>query len=276
MKFPYGQNIHLHHHHHHYHHNRRRVQDDDYLPPGTRPYDNSFCPPSLDHHRPNYDAAASTEVIHVHHHYYQTPPPPIDEPAGFHGVHHSRSHDGSHHNNSDDDLSVKPTVKVFSKAQPDYSLTIKDGNVILALSDPSDGFQHWYKDEKYSTRMRDEEGRPCFSLVNKATGQAIQHSIGETQPVQLIPYDPNVLDESILWTEGRDLTGNGFRPVRMVNNICLNMDAFHGDEHSGGVHDGTMIVLWKWNEGDNQLWRITPYCKFPNLMKSNFRNNLLF
>lgn len=48
----------------------------------------------------------------------------------------------------------------------------------------------------------------------------------------------------------------------MVNNIELNMDAFHGDKDSGGVHDGTTVVLWDWNSGDNQLWKILPYCKF--------------
>lgn len=81
--------------------------------------------------------------------------------------------------------------------------------------------------------------------------------------VQLILYNPTVLDESILWTESKDL-GDGYRAVRMVNNIRLNVDAFHGDKRSGGVHDGTTIVLWQWNKGDNQRWRITPHCKFLN------------
>lgn len=43
--------------------------------------------------------------------------------------------------------------------------------------------QHWFKDEKYSTRVKDQEGFPAFSLVNKATGEAIKHSIGATHPV---------------------------------------------------------------------------------------------
>lgn len=118
--------------------------------------------------------------------------------------------------------------------------------------------QHWYKDEKLSTRVKDEEGFPSFALVNKATGQAMKHSIGATHPVQLIPYNPDVLDESILWTESKDI-GDGYRAVRMVNNIRLNVDAFHGDKKSGGVHDGTTIVLWEWNKGDNQRWKIAPY-----------------
>ncbi|KAG6693407.1 ricin B-like lectin EULS3 isoform X3 [Carya illinoinensis] len=81
------------------------------------------------------------------------------------------------------DLSNKRAFKVFSKADPNYSLTIRDGHVILAPSNPSDDFQHWYKDEKYSTRVKDEDGFPCFALVNKATGQAIKHSTGATHPM---------------------------------------------------------------------------------------------
>jgi hypothetical protein len=48
----------------------------------------------------------------------------------------------------------------------------------------------------------------------------------------------------------------------MVNNIYLDFDAFHGDKAHGGVHDGTEIVLWKWCEGDNQRWKILPWCKW--------------
>lgn len=44
-------------------------------------------------------------------------------------------------------------------------------------------FQHWIKDEKYSTRVKDKEGFPSFALINKATGQAIKHAVGATQPV---------------------------------------------------------------------------------------------
>ncbi|CAA2984910.1 ricin B-like lectin R40G3 [Olea europaea subsp. europaea] len=62
------------------------------------------------------------------------------------------------------------------------NLTIRDGKVILALSNPSNPFQ-WVKDEKYSTRVEDEEGFPSFALINKATGQAMKHSIGATHPV---------------------------------------------------------------------------------------------
>lgn len=45
--------------------------------------------------------------------------------------------------------------------------------------------QHWYKDEKYSVRVKDEEGCPSFALVNKATGQAIKHADADAKPVRI-------------------------------------------------------------------------------------------
>ncbi|URE02896.1 Stress responsive protein [Musa troglodytarum] len=117
---------------------------------------------------------------------------------------------------------------------------------------------HWIKDMKYSTKVKDEEGFPSFALINKATGEALKHSIGATHPVRLVPYKPDYLDESVLWTESRD-TGDGFRCIRMVNNIRLNFDALHGDKDHGGVRDGTFVVLWEWLKGDNQRWKIVPH-----------------
>lgn len=43
--------------------------------------------------------------------------------------------------------------------------------------------QHWIKDMKYSTRVKDEEGYPAIALVNKATGEALKHSLGQSHPV---------------------------------------------------------------------------------------------
>ncbi|CAL9179696.1 unnamed protein product [Musa hybrid cultivar] len=152
----------------------------------------------------------------------------------------------------------QPTVRIFTRAEENYSLSIRDGKVILSRNDPSDPSQHWIKDMKYSTKVKDEEGFPSFSLINKATGEAVKHSIGATHPVRLVPYKPDYLDESVLWTESRD-TGDGFRCIRMVNNIRLNFDALHGDKDHGGVRDGTFVVLWEWLKGDNQRWKIVPY-----------------
>ncbi|KAH9784348.1 Hydroxyproline-rich glycoprotein family protein [Citrus sinensis] len=265
-------------------------------PPPPRPYHQESHVSHVHHStdRPegfgsfNYQQPPPPEPTHVRHvyhashdkpeglgsfNYQQSPPPPPAAASGaVHvshvshektetGHHHSFLHHHSHSGSGPAPfpaLSGKPTVRFFCKAEPNFSLTIRNGKVVLAPSDPSDQFQHWYKDERLSTRVKDEEGFPCFALVNKVTGQAVKHSIGATHPVQLIPYNPDVLDESVLWTESKDI-GDGYRAVRMVNNIRLNVDAFHGDKKSGGVHDGTTIVLWEWNKGDNQRWRIVPY-----------------
>ncbi|KAL6896855.1 hypothetical protein ACP4OV_007427 [Aristida adscensionis] len=155
-------------------------------------------------------------------------------------------------------LASEATVRVYCKAGEDYSLTVRNGTVCLAPTNPRDEFQHWVKDMRHSTSIKDEEGYPAFALVNKVTGEAIKHSLGQSHPVRLVPYNPDYVDESVMWTESRDV-GHGFRCIRMVNNIYLNFDAFHGDKDHGGVHDGTEVKLWEWAKGDNQRWKIVPW-----------------
>lgn len=82
--------------------------------------------------------------------------------------------------------------------------------------------------------------------------------------MQLSSFDPNDLDASLLWTEGDD-AGGGFRAVRMVSNINLNLDAWGADKETGeGIVDGNNVAVCEWAEGENlnQLWFIEPYCKF--------------
>uniref|UniRef100_A0A0E0CZX0 PH domain-containing protein n=1 Tax=Oryza meridionalis TaxID=40149 RepID=A0A0E0CZX0_9ORYZ len=157
----------------------------------------------------------------------------------------------------------EPTVRIFCKADEGFSVTVRGGSVCLAPTNPRDEYQHWIKDMRHSNSIKDEEGYPAFALVNRVTGEAIKHSQGEGHPVKLVPYNPGYQDESVLWTESRDV-GHGFRCIRMVNNIYLNFDALHGDKDHGGVRDGTTVALWKWCEGDNQRWKIVPWCKLPH------------
>ena len=76
-------------------------------------------------------------------------------------------------------------------------------------------------------------------------------------------YNPGKLDRTVLWTMGRNL-GDGYRAIRAVDNIHLNLDAYEGIPKLGGVHDGTHIVLWDWFGNDKQKWTIIAYCKFRN------------
>uniref|UniRef100_A0A453TBC4 PH domain-containing protein n=1 Tax=Aegilops tauschii subsp. strangulata TaxID=200361 RepID=A0A453TBC4_AEGTS len=154
------------------------------------------------------------------------------------------------------------TFKILCRADEGYCVTVRGGDdgdaaVVMAAADPDDEYQHWYKDMRRSTRVKDEEGYPAFALVNKATGLAIKHSLGQSHPVDLVPYeyDPAVMDLSVLWTQSRDV-GDGFRCIRMVSNIYLNFDAFEGEPE---VRDGTVVGLWEWNEGGNQCWKILPW-----------------
>nr|GEX85905.1 ricin B lectin domain-containing protein [Tanacetum cinerariifolium] len=149
-------------------------------------------------------------------------------------------------------------VRVYAKEKIDFSLSILDGMVILAPVNPSDPLQQWVKDDKFGKHIKDEEGCSSFALINKATGQAIKHSIGVTYPVQLTDYNPDKVDKSVLWTLGKNL-GDGYRAIRAVDNIHLNLDAYEGIPKLGGVHDGTHIVLWDWFGNDKHRWTIIAY-----------------
>nr|KJB80819.1 hypothetical protein B456_013G118100 [Gossypium raimondii] len=234
-------------------------------PPPPSYFQQPGFPPPPPHQPPSYQYQQPPHVTHVHHQPEHSPsnysPPPASVSHVAHESSQGRVDDHpSFRPHLPPELYKKPTVKVYCKADPNFHLTIRDGKVILAPSDPSDEFQHWYKDEKFSTSVKDEVGFPSFSLVNKATGQAIKHSIGASHPVQLVPYKPDHIDESVLWSESKEVR-DGYRAIRMINNIRLNVDAFHGDKKSGGIQNGTTIVLWQWNKGDNQIWKIVPYCK---------------
>ncbi|XP_038696884.1 ricin B-like lectin EULS3 [Tripterygium wilfordii] len=148
------------------------------------------------------------------------------------------------------------SFRVFCMTNPNYSLSIRDGKVLLAPANSNDQNQHWYRNEKYGAGVKDEKGRTAFALVNKGTGQAMKHAAGDTQPVQLITFDPNVIDESLLWTNGNEWGEDCYSPIWMANNFQLNLDA-----ETGIVKDGTPAVIYQWNGGaPNQLWKIIPHC----------------
>ncbi|KAG9144670.1 hypothetical protein Leryth_024127 [Lithospermum erythrorhizon] len=192
-------------------------------------------------------------------HGHQTPTPAASHHTST-TTHHTSSTPGHHTGTTTHQahplVANKPSVRVYTKAKTDYSLTIHDGEVILAPSNPADLRQ----DEKFGHKVKDAEGFPSFALINMKTGEALKHATKATHPVQLVSYNPDHLDESIMWTESNDL-GDNYKTIRKANNIELNIDALNGDPQHGGVHEGTKIVLWEWKKGENQHWRIAPYCE---------------
>ncbi|KAH9288148.1 hypothetical protein KI387_032265, partial [Taxus chinensis] len=189
------------------------------------------------------------------------PPPPRRKQEENYGLYQPDNSFQSEHSYSEhhrhNSLPQGQIVKLSSKANPDYALGVRDGRVVLVYYNPSDPTQQWVKDESWSNRVRDAVGHPAFSLVNKATGQALRHALGASQEVLLTSYEGDSYDESVLWSESEDM-GFGYRTIRKANDIGLNLDAFQADRKHGGIREGTRAVLWKWNKQDNQLWKISP------------------
>ncbi|KAJ0979144.1 hypothetical protein J5N97_014618 [Dioscorea zingiberensis] len=231
MEFPYGHN-------HHHHHCCEEEQPKPCPPPSHQPYSHhpNEYPPAPP---PAYGQPGYSPVQHVSHQsgpgYGPPPPAPYQPYAGepaqnaYPNYHQpSHAHHASHENyGSLASVLRQPTVRVFTKADDNYSLSVRDGQVVLAPANPRDEYQHWIKDLKFSTQVKDEEGFPSFALVNKVTGQAIKHSIGATHPVRLVPYNPDYLDESVLWSESKD-TGGGKEP-EVEDCSLLIRDADHID-----------------------------------------------
>ncbi|XBI05158.1 hypothetical protein VPH35_133350 [Triticum aestivum] len=144
-------------------------------------------------------------------------------------------------------LSSECTMRIFCSSGEEYSIAARGGG-------------HWVKDMRHGEDIKDEYEQPAFALVNKATGEAIQHSLEKGHPVRLAAYDPYCPDESVMWTESEDV-GDDFHCIRMASNIQLNFGADHGGEDESVVQDGTTIILFDWVGGDNQRWRIVPECE---------------
>nr|GMD81461.1 carboxypeptidase Y [Ipomoea batatas] len=120
--------------------------------------------------------------------------------------HNYQYHQHQHYyHHGQDRQQPKPTCyQVYCRADHKYALTIRNNKVTLAPSNPFDPRQHWYKEHKLGTQVKDAIGLPSFALVNKATMETIQHGGAGAQPVQLVKYEANDgVDHSIL-EGGRD------------------------------------------------------------------------
>ncbi|ONM26252.1 hydroxyproline-rich glycoprotein family protein [Zea mays] len=100
------------------------------------------------------------------------------------GHHHHHGHGGHHQAPPPHEQTL---FRIFCRADEAYCLTVRHDAVVLAPTNPRDEYQHWYKDMRHSTKVKDAEGQPAFALINRATGLAIKHSLGQSHPVKLLP-----------------------------------------------------------------------------------------
>ncbi|KAG8053699.1 hypothetical protein GUJ93_ZPchr0001g31616 [Zizania palustris] len=182
-------------------------RQDDYAPPPA--YGGGYgnvvhVSHEVPHERPHYGGGGggSEDFIHPVH---ETRPHHGGGGGGYggggagsddfiHPVHETRPHHGGGGGGGSAPPVRQQTYRIFCKAGEDkYSLAVRGGKVCLVRSDRDDDTQHWVKDMKYSTRVKDEEGYPAMALVSKATGEALKHSLGQSHPVRLFFYLVTIL-----------------------------------------------------------------------------------
>ncbi|XP_073388742.1 uncharacterized protein [Physcomitrium patens] len=147
-------------------------------------------------------------------------------------------------------------VRLHCKADPNFNLAAVPGQgPVMVPFSPNDDFQVWYKDVTMSTRVKDETGSSAFSLINKATGQALRHAPEDLAQCLLADYDSNALDQTVLWTMSEDM-GQGYCCIRLASQITRNLDVLRGDKKSGGVKEGSPVITFAWKKQDNQIWKM--------------------
>ncbi|TVU47222.1 hypothetical protein EJB05_06814, partial [Eragrostis curvula] len=149
--------------------------------------------------------------------------------------------------------------RILCQSGDGLSVTVRDGAVVLATADHQDERQCWVQSFQNTGHVTDEEGHRAFALVNRATGKALMHKgHGDDELVQLAGHSPDSVDVALLWTQSDDL-GEGFHGIRAVNDVGVVLDAAKGVPDYGGAHDGTPIIVFPWNDGPNQKWKLLPF-----------------
>ncbi|RLN15925.1 uncharacterized protein C2845_PM02G27370 [Panicum miliaceum] len=135
------------------------------------------------------------------------------------------------------------TFRIHCRASDDLGLAIVGGEPVLTKANGRDDRQ----DLTYGAGVTDEAGSPAFALVNKATGEALKHSLGHGHPVRAVRLHlAGYVDESVLWAESEEDLGDGFRRVHMLNNMDYIFDAEEAIiPDLGGARDGTRLILFR-------------------------------
>lgn len=155
-------------------------------------------------------------------------------------------------------------VTIHTEANPNYRLTVRQDGAVLSFKNSRDLAQQWIKIPcgPGHGEFIDKEGQPGFMLLNKATGRPLKHGNFANEPVapDLDVYGANSpIRGSILWSLGRKDEGNGYRGLRTLTNIHLNLEAEHADKKHGGVRDGNRLLISPWTGLENFKWKIEPF-----------------
>lgn len=67
------------------------------------------------------------------------------------------------------------------------------------------------------------------------------------------------MDGSIIWSLGRKDEGHGFKGLRAVTNIHLNLEAANADKAHGGVRDGNRLLVSTWLGQENFKWKVQTF-----------------
>ncbi|KAJ4816876.1 Ricin B-like lectin R40C1 [Rhynchospora pubera] len=153
-------------------------------------------------------------------------------------------------NSKDEQVTAPKTVAISCRRKEGFNLTVRNGTVVLAPADPNDTNQIWIKDVSYANRVKDQDGKQAFALINKATGKAIKHGFGPGYLVQLAEFNRNYLDSSLLWTESEKALG--FREIRMQANTSAAFNVFYVNEADSNK---ALLTLRLRNDSSDQEWK---------------------
>lgn len=148
-----------------------------------------------------------------------------------------------------------PTYRVLCNSNQSLSVAVRQGKIVLVQNNPNDDYQKWYKDGRHGSKVKDMHDNPAFSLINKATREAIKLVDGEKGIIQPAPYNPDNPDQSFLW--GMTIDGTVIRGLRNVIVRKPNFDNERLFNVSGGAaKDGAEIITTEWLASPNQYWKM--------------------
>lgn len=127
-------------------------------------------------------------------------------------------------------IPLESLVRIQSKLDSSFFLSLRNNRVVLATSNASDESQQWY--------IHKSADGLSFVVVNKKTGQAIQ----QPQPYEALELVSNfsMEDVTLKWTEYEVNKADGSTAIKMANHFTQVWDV-----EKSAANDGTPIFSWK-------------------------------